>query len=212
MPCPALLPSCCALQNYDRPHYLVINGDEGEPGTSKDREILRHEPHKLLEGILLAGVAVRAQAAYVYIRWVGWWSGGLVSGWVGGLVGWCPCFPCCPSSPALHMACMPPAPLSLTPLLACTAYLHHLYRRGEYRNYRYALERAIHEAYEAGYLGKNACGTGIEFHVYTQPGAGAYVCGEQRAWCRGQGRGAVHAMGCACSVLRCAAACLGMLG
>lgn len=56
------------LQNYDRPHYLIVNGDEGEPGTSKDREILRNEPHKLLEGILLAGVAVRAQAAYVYIR------------------------------------------------------------------------------------------------------------------------------------------------
>lgn len=107
-----LPPPCLApAQNYDRPHYLVINGDEGEPGTSKDREIMRHEPHKLLvggwawclgrcravvcavqsthllcncsseprhptqpnptqvqEGILLAGVAVRAQAAYVYIR------------------------------------------------------------------------------------------------------------------------------------------------
>ncbi|KAL4442996.1 hypothetical protein ABPG77_008487 [Micractinium sp. CCAP 211/92] len=107
-------------KNYDCPHYLVVNGDEGEPGTSKDREILRHEPHKLLEGILLAGVAVRAQAAYVYIR-------------------------------------------------------------GEYRNYRYSLERAIHEAYQAGMLGRDACGTGIEFHVYTQPGAGAYVCGEETA-------------------------------
>ena len=54
----------------DKPHYLVVNGDEGEPGTSKDREILRHEPHKLLEGILLAGAAVRARYAFVYIRWV----------------------------------------------------------------------------------------------------------------------------------------------
>ena len=49
----------------------MVNGDEGEPGTSKDREVMRHEPHKLLEGALLAGVATRAQAAYIYIRWVG---------------------------------------------------------------------------------------------------------------------------------------------
>jgi NADH dehydrogenase (ubiquinone) flavoprotein 1 len=107
-------------KNYDRPHYLVVNGDEGEPGTSKDREIMRHEPHKLLEGALLAGVAVRAQAAYIYIR-------------------------------------------------------------GEYRNYRQSLERAIDEAYAAGFLGPDACGTGIQFDVYTQPGAGAYVCGEETA-------------------------------
>ena len=40
-----------------RPHYLVINADESEPGTCKDREILRHEPHSLLEGCLLAGIA-----------------------------------------------------------------------------------------------------------------------------------------------------------
>jgi len=73
-----------ALQNRDRPHYLVVNGDEGEPGTSKDREIMRHEPHKLLEGALLAGVATRAQAAYIYIRCVGCWVGGLLGGWVGG--------------------------------------------------------------------------------------------------------------------------------
>jgi NADH:ubiquinone oxidoreductase subunit F (NADH-binding) len=59
-----------ALQNSDRPHYLVVNGDEGEPGTSKDREIMRHEPHKLLEGALLAGVATRALSAYIYIRCV----------------------------------------------------------------------------------------------------------------------------------------------
>ncbi|MFV0430761.1 MAG: NADH-quinone oxidoreductase subunit NuoF [Alphaproteobacteria bacterium] len=51
-----------------RPHYLVINADEGEPGTCKDREILRHEPHKLLEGILLASFAVQAHASYIYIR------------------------------------------------------------------------------------------------------------------------------------------------
>lgn len=52
----------------DRPHYLVVNADEGEPGTCKDREIMRHEPHKLVEGCVLAGVAMGAHAAYVYIR------------------------------------------------------------------------------------------------------------------------------------------------
>lgn len=107
-------------KNEDKPHYLVINGDEGEPGTSKDRDILRHEPHKLLEGMLLAGVAVRAHAAYVYIR-------------------------------------------------------------GEYRGYRQIFERAIAEAYDAGLLGKNAAGSGWDFDVHVQQGAGAYVCGEETA-------------------------------
>jgi NADH-quinone oxidoreductase subunit F len=51
-----------------RPHYLVVNADEGEPGTCKDREILRHEPHKLLEGCVLAGVGMGAHTAYIYVR------------------------------------------------------------------------------------------------------------------------------------------------
>ncbi|EGC29892.1 ubiquinone oxidoreductase [Dictyostelium purpureum] len=51
-----------------RPHYLVINADEGEPGTCKDREIMRHDPHKLIEGCLIAGFAMKACAAYIYIR------------------------------------------------------------------------------------------------------------------------------------------------
>ncbi|MEZ5813610.1 MAG: NADH-quinone oxidoreductase subunit NuoF [Alphaproteobacteria bacterium] len=51
-----------------RPHYLVVNADESEPGTCKDRDILRHEPHKLLEGCLIAGFAMGAHAAYIYIR------------------------------------------------------------------------------------------------------------------------------------------------
>ncbi len=50
-----------------RPHYLVINADESEPGTCKDRDILRFEPHKLLEGCLLAGYAVNAKKFYIYI-------------------------------------------------------------------------------------------------------------------------------------------------
>lgn len=51
-----------------RPRYLVINADEGEPGTCKDREILRHDPHKLVEGCLVAGRAMNATAAYIYVR------------------------------------------------------------------------------------------------------------------------------------------------
>jgi NADH-quinone oxidoreductase subunit F len=52
----------------ERPSFLVINADESEPGSCKDREILRHDPHKLIEGALIAGFAMRARAAYIYIR------------------------------------------------------------------------------------------------------------------------------------------------
>jgi len=51
-----------------RPSYLVVNADESEPGTCKDREIMRHDPHKLIEGCLIAGVGMRARAGYIYIR------------------------------------------------------------------------------------------------------------------------------------------------
>src|ERR1700761_5425922 len=51
-----------------KPHYLVINADESEPGTCKDRDILRYEPHKLIEGALIAGFAMGAHAAYIYVR------------------------------------------------------------------------------------------------------------------------------------------------
>ncbi|TNN02706.1 hypothetical protein fugu_010193 [Takifugu bimaculatus] len=54
--------------NDGRPKYLVVNADEGEPGTCKDREIMRHDPHKLIEGCLIAGRAMGARAAYIYIR------------------------------------------------------------------------------------------------------------------------------------------------
>ncbi|XP_059294070.1 NADH dehydrogenase [ubiquinone] flavoprotein 1, mitochondrial [Lycium ferocissimum] len=103
-----------------RPSYLVVNADESEPGTCKDREIMRHDPHKLLEGCLIAGVGMRARAAYIYIR-------------------------------------------------------------GEYVNERLSLAKARKEAYEAGLLGKNACGSGYDFDVYIHFGAGAYICGEETA-------------------------------
>ncbi len=51
-----------------KPSFLVINADESEPGTCKDRDIIRHEPHRIIEGAVLAGYAIRAKAAYIYIR------------------------------------------------------------------------------------------------------------------------------------------------
>jgi len=51
-----------------RPSYLVVNADESEPGTCKDREIMRHDPHKLIEGCLIAGVGMHTRYGYIYIR------------------------------------------------------------------------------------------------------------------------------------------------
>ena len=51
-----------------RPHYLVVNADESEPGTCKDREMMRHDPHHLVEGCLIASYAMQAHACYIYIR------------------------------------------------------------------------------------------------------------------------------------------------
>ena len=54
--------------NDGRPHYLVVNADESEPGTCKDREIMRHDPHHLVEGCLIAGLAMGANVTYIYVR------------------------------------------------------------------------------------------------------------------------------------------------
>jgi NADH-quinone oxidoreductase subunit F len=103
-----------------RPAYLVVNADESEPGTCKDRDIMRHDPHKLIEGCLIASFAMGAHAAYIYIR-------------------------------------------------------------GEYYNEALNLQAAIDEAYEAGLVGVNACGSGWDFDVFLHRGAGAYICGEETA-------------------------------
>ncbi len=103
-----------------RPHYLVVNADEGEPGTCKDRDMMRNDPHKLIEGCLLAGVGMGADAAYIYIR-------------------------------------------------------------GEFYREAERLQAAIDEAYEAGLIGRDACGAGVDFEVYLHRGAGAYICGEEMA-------------------------------
>ncbi|WP_411287850.1 NADH-quinone oxidoreductase subunit NuoF [Phenylobacterium sp.] len=55
-------------QESERPHYLVVNADESEPGACKDRDILRHDPHLLIEGCLIACRAIRAHTAYIYVR------------------------------------------------------------------------------------------------------------------------------------------------
>ena len=107
-------------QSDGGPAYLVVNADESEPGTCKDRDILRNDPHKLVEGCLLAGFAMGATAAYIYIR-------------------------------------------------------------GEFYNEARNLQFAIDEAYEAGLIGKNACGSGYDYEVYLHRGAGAYICGEETA-------------------------------
>ncbi len=59
-------------ENDGRPHYLVVNADESEPGSCKDREILRYDPHMLLEGCVVAGFAMGAHKAYIYIRGEYW--------------------------------------------------------------------------------------------------------------------------------------------
>ncbi|HTW50560.1 MAG TPA: NADH-quinone oxidoreductase subunit NuoF [Stellaceae bacterium] len=102
----------------NRPCYLVVNADESEPGTCKDRDILRYDPHRLIEGCLLAGVGMGATAGYIYIR-------------------------------------------------------------GEFYNESRNLQVAIDEAYEAGLIGKNACGSSYDFELYMHRGAGAYICGEE---------------------------------
>jgi len=107
-------------QVSERPHYLVVNADESEPGTCKDRDILRNDPHKLVEGCLLASFAMRAHVCYIYIR-------------------------------------------------------------GEFCNEAQRLQAAVDQAYEAGLIGKNACGSGWDFDLYVHRGAGAYICGEETA-------------------------------
>jgi NADH-quinone oxidoreductase subunit F len=104
----------------DRPHYLVVNADESEPGTCKDRDILRNDPHKLVEGCLIASFAMRAHVCYIYIR-------------------------------------------------------------GEFHAEAVRMQAAIDEAYEAGLIGRNACGSGWDFDLYLHRGAGAYICGEETA-------------------------------
>ena len=101
--------------------YLVCNSDESEPGTCHDREVLRYNPHSLVEGMAIAAYAMGATVGYNYIR------GEFID---------------------------EPVP---------------------------RFEEAVAEAYEAGLLGKNINGSGIDFDLRTFVGAGAYICGEETA-------------------------------
>src|SRR5947209_9798854 len=103
-----------------KPKYIVVNADESEPGTCKDRLLMEYDPHLLIEGVLIAGLAVDAHSGYIYVR-------------------------------------------------------------GEYRYLIEILDKAIAEAYQKGWLGKNIQGTGFDFELYTHTGAGAYECGEESA-------------------------------
>jgi NADH-quinone oxidoreductase subunit F len=102
------------------PRHLVCNADESEPGTFKDRYLMQHHPHLLVEGMILSSYALGANTSYIYIR--------------GELM-----------------------------------YVYHI------------LEKAIQEAYDAGFLGKNILGTGFDLDLYVHCGAGAYICGEETA-------------------------------
>jgi NADH-quinone oxidoreductase subunit F len=107
-------------KGVDKPKFLCVNADEGEPGTFKDRYIMTHNPHLLLEGIIITSYCVGINTAYIYIR-------------------------------------------------------------GEYEAVALRLEKAISEAYEKNFLGKNVCGIGFDLDVYVHRGAGAYICGEETA-------------------------------
>ena len=100
--------------------YIVCNSDESEPGTFKDRDILRFNPHQVIEGMALAGYAIGATVGFNYIR-------------------------------------------------------------GEYHEPWQRFESALDEAREAGLLGNDLLGSGIEFELHSQRGAGAYICGEETA-------------------------------
>jgi NADH-quinone oxidoreductase subunit F len=107
-------------QGDGKNHYVVVNADEGEPGTCKDAPLMMADPHSLIEGIVIASYAIRCNHAFIYLR--------------GELV--------------------------------------HAGRR---------LERAIAEAYEKGYLGKNVLDSGFDCELTLHRGAGAYICGEETA-------------------------------
>ena len=98
--------------------YIVCNSDESEPGSFKDRDILRFNPHQVIEGMAIAGYATGSTVAYNYIR-------------------------------------------------------------GEFHEPWLRFDQALEEARAAGLLGPNLLGSGVDFELYSQRGAGAYICGEE---------------------------------
>jgi NADH-quinone oxidoreductase subunit F len=101
-----------------RPRYLVVNADEMEPGTFKDRLLLEGDPHLMLEGTIISAWAIQAEIAYIFLRWA--------------------------------------------------------YKRSEL-----TLRKAIEEAHDRGYLGKNILDSGFDLEVHIHVSAGRYMCGEE---------------------------------
>lgn len=103
-----------------KPHYVLCNADEGEPGTFKDKELMENTPHLVIEGMMLGGYATQADAGYIYIR-------------------------------------------------------------GEFVDAGKAIRKAVDEAYEKGFLGKNILGSGWDYDIFVHMGAGSYEVGEESA-------------------------------
>jgi NADH-quinone oxidoreductase subunit F len=104
----------------EKPKYVLVNGDESEPGTCKDHVIFLEDPHAVIEGTMIAGLAIGSKLGFIYLR-------------------------------------------------------------GEYRYLLKIVEKAVADAYAKGFLGKNIFGSGIDFDIITQTGAGAYEVGEESA-------------------------------
>jgi NADH-quinone oxidoreductase subunit F len=104
----------------EKPKYVLVNGDESEPATCKDHLIFLHDPHAMIEGTMIAGLAIGAKMGFIYLR-------------------------------------------------------------GEYRYLLKIMEKAVADAYARGFLGKNIFGSGLDFDIVTQTGAGAYEVGEESA-------------------------------
>lgn len=105
-------------EDAPRPKYLIMNADEMEPGTFKDRVLLEGDPHLVVEAMIVSAYAIQADIGYIFLRWA--------------------------------------------------------YKESERK-----LRRAIAEAYEAGYLGKNILGSGYGFELQVHTSAGRYMCGEE---------------------------------
>lgn len=100
--------------------YLIVNADEMEPGTFKDRYLLEGNPHQLIEGVILSAYAIQANISFIFLRWA-------------------------------------------------------------YKKAARLIRQAIHDAYEAGYLGKDILGSGYNLDLHLHTGVGRYICGEETA-------------------------------
>jgi NADH-quinone oxidoreductase subunit F len=109
-----------AAKASGQPKYIVCNADESEPGTFKDRILMEEDPHRTIEGMIIAAYAVGARQGYIYVR-------------------------------------------------------------GEFPYAFKVMSEAVEEARQAGTIGKNILGSGLDFDIEMRLGAGAYICGEETA-------------------------------